>query len=112
MEMDFVLRSGENLPISAHERMRAAGPVVWSETLNGWLVSSYEAVREVLDAERLQRCNYLSSTGISRSPDTVQAGISRTLASLPDGSSTKCAIFSGTAISARNASSSAPISFS
>lgn len=48
MEMDFVLRPDENLPISAHERMRAAGPVVWSETLNGWLVSSYEAVRTVL----------------------------------------------------------------
>lgn len=48
MEMDFVLRPGENLPISAHQRMRAAGPVVWSETLNGWLVSSYEAVRTVL----------------------------------------------------------------
>lgn len=48
MEMDFVLRLGENLPLSAHERMRAAGPVVWSETLNGWVVSSYESVKGVL----------------------------------------------------------------
>jgi pimeloyl-[acyl-carrier protein] synthase len=48
MELDFVLRPGENLPISAHERMRAAGPVVWSETLNGWVVSSYETVKAVL----------------------------------------------------------------
>ena len=48
MELDFVLRPGENLPVSAHERMRAAGPVVWSETLNGWVVSSYETVKGVL----------------------------------------------------------------
>jgi cytochrome P450 len=48
MEMDFVLRPNQNLPVSAHERMRAAGPVVWSDSLNGWLVSSYEGVRTVL----------------------------------------------------------------
>ena len=48
MELDFVLRPDENLPVSAHERMRAAGPVVWSETLNGWVVSSYETVKAVL----------------------------------------------------------------
>lgn len=33
--------------------MREAGPVVWSEVLGGWVVSSYDAVREVLgDLER------------------------------------------------------------
>lgn len=48
MELDFDLRPGEGLPHSAHRRLREAGPVVWSETLGGWLVSSYEGVRAVL----------------------------------------------------------------
>jgi len=48
MQLDFDYRPGEDLPFSAHRRMREAGPVVWCETLNGWLVSSYEDVRAVL----------------------------------------------------------------
>ncbi len=48
MEMDFALRPGEGLPLSAHARMRAAGPVVWSDTLQGWVVSSYDAVKTAL----------------------------------------------------------------
>lgn len=48
MELDFTLRPDENLPLSAYRRLRRAGPVVWSDALGGWLVSSYDAVREVL----------------------------------------------------------------
>jgi len=48
MQLDFDYRPGEDLPFSAHRRLREAGPVVWCETLNGWLVSSYEGVRTVL----------------------------------------------------------------
>ena len=35
-------------PSSEHERVRAAGPVVWSDALNGWLISSYDDVKTVL----------------------------------------------------------------
>jgi len=48
LELDFGLRPGEDLPQSAFIQLRAAGPVVWSDTLSGWLVSSYDAVRTVL----------------------------------------------------------------
>ena len=48
MQLTFDYRPGEDLPFSAHRRLREAGPVVWCETLNGWLVSSYEDARAVL----------------------------------------------------------------
>jgi len=48
MDLDFTLRPGAGLPVSAHRRLREAGPVVWSDSLGGWLVSSYDGVREVL----------------------------------------------------------------
>jgi len=48
VELDFELRPEQDLPFSAHRRLREAGPVVWSDTLGGWLVSSYESVRTVL----------------------------------------------------------------
>jgi len=48
MQLDFDYRPGEDLPYSALARLREAGPVVWSDNLNGWLVSSYAGVREVL----------------------------------------------------------------
>ena len=48
MQFDFDYHANEDLPFSAHRRLHEAGPVVWCETLNGWLVSSYDAVREVL----------------------------------------------------------------
>lgn len=48
MHFDFDYRQGEALPLAAHRRLREAGPIVWSETLGGWLVSSYEAVRAIL----------------------------------------------------------------
>jgi cytochrome P450 len=48
VDLDFALRPDEGLPLSAHRRLREAGPVVWGETLGGWLVSSYEGVHTVL----------------------------------------------------------------
>jgi cytochrome P450 len=48
VDLDFTLRPNEGLPVSAHHRLRAAGPVVWGDTLGGWLVSSYEGVKTVL----------------------------------------------------------------
>ncbi len=48
MQFDFDYRPGEDLPLSAHQRLREAGPVLWCDSLNGWLVSSYEGVRSVL----------------------------------------------------------------
>jgi cytochrome P450 len=48
MEFDFAYRPGEGLPVAAQHRAREAGPVVWSPSLGGWVVSSYEAVKAVL----------------------------------------------------------------
>jgi cytochrome P450 len=48
LDLDFALRPDEGLPVSAHHRLHAAGPVVWGEALGGWLVSSYDGVRSVL----------------------------------------------------------------
>jgi cytochrome P450 len=48
MHVDFAFRPDEGLPASALEAIRAEGPVVWSDTLGGWVVSSYDAVKTVL----------------------------------------------------------------
>jgi cytochrome P450 len=48
VRIDFDYKPDEGLPFSAHRRLREAGPVLWSDTLGGWLVSSYEGVRTVL----------------------------------------------------------------
>jgi cytochrome P450 len=48
MDLDFILREGEDLPVSAIRRLREAGPVVWSGSLSGWLVSGHAEVRAVL----------------------------------------------------------------
>jgi cytochrome P450 len=48
MDLDFTFHEGEDLPFSAIGRLRAAGPVVWSDSLAGWLVSGYPQVRAVL----------------------------------------------------------------
>lgn len=48
MQLDFDYREGEDLPFAALARLREAGPVVWCENLNGWLVNSAECVRAVL----------------------------------------------------------------
>jgi cytochrome P450 len=47
-DLDFTFRPGEGLPSSAFERVRALGPVAWSEGLGAWVVSSYAAVKTVL----------------------------------------------------------------
>jgi cytochrome P450 len=48
VRLDFDYRPDEGLPVAAHRRLREAGQVVWSETLGGWMVSSYDGVRAVL----------------------------------------------------------------
>jgi cytochrome P450 len=48
MHVDFVFRPDEGLPASVHEGVRSAGPVVWSDSLGGWVVSSYDGVKTVL----------------------------------------------------------------
>ncbi|MDG2001722.1 MAG: cytochrome P450 [Novosphingobium sp.] len=48
MDFDFALREGEDLPGVVLRQLRGAGPVVWSDAMQGWLVNSYDAVREVL----------------------------------------------------------------
>lgn len=45
MQIDFAYRTGDSLPLA---EIRAAGPVVWSDSLQGWVVSSYDAVKTVL----------------------------------------------------------------
>jgi cytochrome P450 len=52
MDLDFAFRPNEDLPASAHRKLREVGPVVWSEALGGWLVSGYDAVRTVLSDVR------------------------------------------------------------
>jgi hypothetical protein len=47
VEIDFALAPDEGLPLDLYRRLHEAGPVVWSETLNGWAVSGYASVREV-----------------------------------------------------------------
>ncbi len=46
--LDFDYTPGEGLPYAAHARLHQAGPVVWCESLGGWLVTSYACVRAVL----------------------------------------------------------------
>lgn len=48
MDVDFAYTPGEGLPASAFSALRQAGPVVWSERDQGWLISSFEAVRTAL----------------------------------------------------------------
>lgn len=48
MHLDFTYRPGEGLPASAFDRVRAHGPIAWCETLQGWVVSSYEPAKTVL----------------------------------------------------------------
>lgn len=48
LDIDLTYRPGADLPVSELERIRAAGRIVWSDALAGWLVSSYEDVKTVL----------------------------------------------------------------
>ena len=38
MDVDFSYRPNEGLPFTELERIRAKGPVFWSDTLGGWAV--------------------------------------------------------------------------
>jgi len=46
--VNFEYRPNEGLPFSAYQRLRESGPVLWSEALGGWLVSSFSGVRTIL----------------------------------------------------------------
>ncbi|MCB2077547.1 MAG: cytochrome P450 [Novosphingobium sp.] len=48
MDIDFAFRPDAGLPESAFAKLRQAGPVVWSDALNGWLVSSFDDAKTVL----------------------------------------------------------------
>lgn len=52
MDIDLTFRPGVDLPVSEHEKIRAAGRIVWSDLLAGWLVWSYEDVKTVLGSPR------------------------------------------------------------
>jgi hypothetical protein len=48
MHLDFDFRPNEGLPSSVYRRLRKAGPVVFCESLGGWLISSYQCARAAL----------------------------------------------------------------
>lgn len=48
MDIDLSVTPGEGLPFAEHQRIRAHGPIFWSASLAGWVVSSYDDVRRVL----------------------------------------------------------------
>lgn len=51
MDIDLTVRSGAG-PSAEHERLRAQGGAVWSDALNGWLITSYDGVKQVLSDAR------------------------------------------------------------
>ena len=51
MDIDLTTQGGMT-PVAELERLRRAGPIVWSEALNGWLVTSYDGVKQVLSDAR------------------------------------------------------------
>ena len=40
-------------PFDAYEEYRAAGPVIWDESMQAWLVASYDLCRFVMEREDL-----------------------------------------------------------
>jgi cytochrome P450 len=48
MDINLAVRPGEGLPLEEFARIRAKGPVFWSETLGGWVVCGYPEVRSAL----------------------------------------------------------------
>jgi cytochrome P450 len=48
MDIDLAYRPGTGLPLAEQQRIRAAGPILWSDALAGWLVSGYDDVKGVL----------------------------------------------------------------
>lgn len=48
MNLDFTTIPPEGNPFAELERVRAQGPIFWSDTLHGWVVSGYNDVKKVL----------------------------------------------------------------
>lgn len=53
MDIDLSIRPGEGFPFAEHARIRARGPIFWSDTLGSWVVSSYDDVKTVLSDRSL-----------------------------------------------------------
>lgn len=47
-DIDMAIRPAQGAPASEQEKVRAQGPVVWSDALNGWVVSSYDDAKRVV----------------------------------------------------------------
>ena len=58
MKLNFTTIPPEGNPFAELERVRAQGPIFWSDTLHGWVVSGYDNVKKVLK-EMLDHNNYL-----------------------------------------------------
>ena len=48
MDIDLSIRPPDGTPFAEHERIRAHGPIFWSESLHGWVVSSFDDVKKVI----------------------------------------------------------------
>jgi cytochrome P450 len=48
MNLDFTAIPPEGSPFAELERVRVHGPIFWSDTLHGWVVSGYDDVKKVL----------------------------------------------------------------
>jgi cytochrome P450 len=60
-------------PYPVYDRIRATGPVYWSDALRMWLVTSHEAAREVYrDHERFSSAGANIADRLSRLPDDVR----------------------------------------
>jgi hypothetical protein len=59
-------------PYPVFERMRARGPVHWSEELSGWLVLGWKEVQQVVSTPELYSANRIAPV-FDRLPDPVRA---------------------------------------
>ena len=48
MNLDFTTIPPEGNPFAELERIRALGPIFWSDTMHGWVVSGYDDVKKVI----------------------------------------------------------------
>ena len=48
MDIDLSIKPPDGSPFAEHERIRAHGPIFWSDSLHGWVVHSYDDVKKVM----------------------------------------------------------------
>ena len=48
MNVDFSTMPHEGTPFAEQDRARAAGPIFWSDSLHGWVVTAYQDVKKVI----------------------------------------------------------------